>query len=113
VATPQFVFVQEGDIVSYTNNTVNMINPGDPVPWADAFGVAVYGIAPGATGQVVVHGVFLCPADPAAVFSEGDKLYWDAANKFITNNATGTNYAGYAAQAKVAGAGQAYLKLNF
>lgn len=39
--TPQFVFYQSGDILDYTNNTANTINPGDPVPMADAFGIAV------------------------------------------------------------------------
>lgn len=111
--TPQFVFIQEGDIMNYTNNTANAINPGDPVPWADAFGVAVYGIPVGAVGQVVVHGVFLGPCDPTVTFSEGDKLYWDTTNKFITNNATDTDYAGYAAQPKATGVNQAYLKLNY
>lgn len=111
---PQFVFIQQGDIITYTNATQNPINSGEPVPMAGAFGIATGdGIAAGSSGPVVVRGIFLGPADPAAVFSEGDKLYWDAANKFITNNATETSYAGYAAQAKAAGVSQAYLKLNY
>lgn len=112
--TPQFVFVQQGDILNYTNNTAKTINPGDPVPMASAFGIATgNGIAAGASGPVVVRGVFLGPADSTVAYSEGDKLYWDATNKFITNNATGTVYAGYAAQAKTAGVASGYLKLNY
>ena len=112
--TPQFVFVQQGDIINYTNTTASFINPGDPVPMANAFGIATgNGIAPGASGSVVVRGVFIGPADPAVAFNEGDKLFWDPTNKFITNNATGTEYAGYAAQSKSTGVANGYLKLNF
>lgn len=112
--TPQFVFVQQGDIINFTNTTANTIHPGDPVPMADAFGIATGdGIAPGATGPVIVRGVFLGPADPAVAYSQGDKLYWDPANQWITNNATGAGYAGYAAQAKSTGAASGYVKLHF
>ncbi|QDR81350.1 DUF2190 family protein [Sporomusa termitida] len=112
--TPQFVFTQQGDIIDFTNTTANPIRPGDPVPLAGAFGVATGdGIAPGATGPVVVRGVFLGPADPAVAYGQGDKLYWDPANQRLTNNATDTVYAGYAVQAKSAGTGNGYVKLHF
>jgi predicted RecA/RadA family phage recombinase len=111
---PQFGFVQQGDIIDITNTTDNPIRPGDPVPLAGAFGVATgNGIAPGATGPVVVRGVFLGPANPAVAYGQGDKLYWDPTNHWLTNNATDTVYAGYAVQAKSTGIGNGYVKLHF
>ena len=112
--TPQFVFTQQGDIIDFTNTTENPIRPGDPVVLVGAFGVATgNGIAPGATGPVVVRGVFLGPADPTVAYIQGDKLYWDPANHWLTNNATDTAYAGYAAKAKSTGIGNGYVKLHF
>jgi predicted RecA/RadA family phage recombinase len=112
--TPQFVFTQQGDIIDFTNTTENPINSGDPVLMTGVFGVATgNGIAPGATGPVVVRGIFLGPADPAIAYNQGDKLYWDSANRRLTNNATDTAYAGYAVKAKSTGAGSGYVKLHF
>lgn len=112
--TPQFGFVQQGDIIDFTNTTDNPILPGDPVPLAGAFGIATgNGIAPGATGPVVVRGVFLGPANPAVTYGQGDKLYWDPVNHWLTNNATDTVYAGYAVQAKSTGTGSGNVKLHF
>lgn len=112
--TPQFGFVQQGDVIDFTNTTDNLILPGDPVPLTGALGIATgNGIEPGATGPVVVRGVFLGPADPAVAYGQGDKLYWDPANHWLTNIATDTVYAGYAVQAKSTGAGSGYVKLHF
>ena len=114
MVTPIFVFVQQGDILNYTNNTASQISPGDPIPMAACFGVAVGNvIAPGATGAVVVHGVIQGPADPTTAFNQGDKLYWDHTNKFITNNATGTDIAGYAWSPKGIGYILAEVKLPY
>lgn len=112
--TLQFVFVQRGDILDLTNTTEKFIYPGEPVLMGGAFGVATGdGIAPGATGPVVVHGVFQGPANPAVAYGQGDKLYWDPVNQWLTNNATDTVYAGYAVKAKSTGTGNGYVKLHF
>lgn len=125
--TPVLTVIEEGTIMDYTNTTANTINPGDPVPMAACFGVAIpaggipgipgtpipAGIAPGATGPVVVRGVVQGPADSTVSFNNGDKVYWDPANKFFTSNATGTDVAGYAWAAKATGVNVARVKLPY
>ncbi|MBP2655399.1 MAG: hypothetical protein H6Q73_2968 [Firmicutes bacterium] len=109
----QCTYYQEGNIIDYENTGSSALSAGDPVPMTDAFGVAVYGIDAGATGPVVINGVFIVTADSTVSYAAGDKLYWDSTNKLFTTSATSTTYAGYAAKAKDTGTTVGYLKLNY
>ena len=111
---PLIVVVQRGDIMDYTNTAETAILPGDAVPMAAVFGVAVGDvIAAGATGAVCVNGVVEGPATSAVTYKQGDALYWDATNKAFTNVATDHTPAGYAWLAKAVGVNVAQSKISY
>jgi predicted RecA/RadA family phage recombinase len=110
---PTGVFIQEGDIMNYTNAGASALNNGDVVTGAGACGIVTgNGIAIGATGPVVVHGVFQLPAASAVSWAAFDKLYWDATNACLTNVTTNNTYIGFAQAAKATAVTIAQVKLN-
>jgi len=120
-------YIETGNIMEYTNTGSTELSPGDPVPMAGAFGVAIpsggtsgqggasvsMGIAPGATGPVVVHGVVSGPANSTEAFAQGQQLYWNATNGNFDSSATGNTPAGYAWMAKASGVAVAQAKLPY
>lgn len=70
------------------------LSPGEPFAVGQLFGVCS-GVASDA-GQLVVmfrEGVYELPKAPTDVVAVGDKLYWDAGNKRLTNQAVGPRCA--------------------
>jgi predicted RecA/RadA family phage recombinase len=110
---PQATFYQEGDIIDYTNSGTAAISAGDIVALINRCGVAVVDIAVGATGGVAVEGIFTAPADSTVSYGYGDKLYYDAARKVLTNAAANNTPAGWAARAKATGDSVAYWGLDW
>jgi predicted RecA/RadA family phage recombinase len=110
---PTGVYLAEGDILDYTNSGSSALNNGDVVTGAGACGVVTgNGIAVGATGPVVVHGVYQLPAVTTVSWAAFDKLYWDATNICLTNVTTGNTFIGYALNAKITASAAALVKLN-
>lgn len=87
-------FVQNGDVLDWTNGTGSDVSSGDPVVMGSAgdatIGVALVDIADGASGAVqIANGVFTLPKVTAAVFKQGESLMWDVStSKFDDNQAT-------------------------
>lgn len=69
-------FVNEGAVVEYTAGAD--ISSGDVVAMGDSVGIALTDIANGATGSVMIEGVFTVAKVAGTAWSAGDKLDWDA-----------------------------------
>ena len=112
-SVPTCLYIQEGDIINYTNGGASALNNGDVVATAGASGIVTgNGIAVGATGPLVVHGLFQCPADPSVAWAALDKLYWNFTSNFLTNVSSGNTYIGFAQAAKLTTVTTAAVKLN-
>ena len=87
---PQGVFVSSGECIDYTPGSA--VAAGDVVVQGDLVGIATRPIAAGTTGALAVSGIFDIVKASATVFTVGQKVYWDAANKVaVTTDGTGTN----------------------
>lgn len=82
-------YQQLGVIANYTNSTGAAIASGQVVVVGQTLGVALVGIAIGATGSVALEGVFDAPKVSGAVIAQGESLTWDvSAGAFDDNAAT-------------------------
>jgi predicted RecA/RadA family phage recombinase len=72
-------FVQDGDVIQWTNGTGVAVASGQVVKVGPGtLGVALVALANGATGSVAIEGVFSgVPKVSAAVFAQGEKLLFD------------------------------------
>lgn len=82
-------YVQDGNVIPYTNGTGSTITRGSVVRVGQILGIALDNIANGAVGQVQIKGVFTVPKVSAAVIAAGESLVWDvSAGAFDDNAAT-------------------------
>lgn len=82
-------FIQDGDIITWTNGTGSAVVSGQVVAIGNILAVALVDIANGASGSVKTRGVFTVPKVSAAVIAAGESLTWDvSAAKFDDNAAT-------------------------
>lgn len=82
-------YVQDGDVLDYTNTSGSTITSGTPVVMGNIIGVALADIANNATGAVAIDGVFTLPKVTGSAWTVGSKLLWDAsAGKFDVGTAT-------------------------
>lgn len=80
-------FVQEGVTIDYTASSA--ISSGDVVVMGSLIGIALADIANGATGSVMLSGVFDVPKVDAAVIAVGEEVLFDSsASKFDDAAAT-------------------------
>ena len=80
-------FIQPGEVIQYTAGS--NITAGTVVPIGNILGVALVDIASGATGSVMIEGVFTAPKVSGAVIAQGESLVWDvSAGAFDDNAAT-------------------------
>lgn len=68
-------YIQPGKVIQYTAGS--NITAGTVLPIGNILGVALNDIANGATGSVMIEGVFTAPKVSAAVIAQGEKLVWD------------------------------------
>lgn len=125
--TPVLTVIETGIVMEYTNAGTVELSPGDPVPMAACFGVAIpsggvsgqsgsavaSGIAVGGTGPVVVRGVVQGPALSTDVWAQGEATYWNATDGAFTVESSGGTPAGYAWAAKAAGVTTGEVKLPY
>ena len=82
-------FIQPGEVIDWTNGTGSAVASGAVVAIGQMLGVALVGIANGATGSVQIKGVFEVPKVSGAVIAAGESLVWDvSAGAFDDNAAT-------------------------
>ena len=80
-------YQQLGVIANYTNSTGAAIASGQVVVVGQTLGVALVGIAIGATGSVALEGVFDAPKASGAVIAQGESLTWDVSAGAFDDNA--------------------------
>lgn len=109
-------YVQEGNVINWTNNTAAAVASGDVVVIGQIIGIALVAIAIDAAGSVALEGVYTVPKVTGAVIAVGESLTWDvSAGKFDDNAATPAtgDITGAAAVAfESAGSGATTLKVR-
>jgi predicted RecA/RadA family phage recombinase len=105
------IYVQKGEINDFANTTAAEIEYNDVVPLAHRIGIAKEIIPVGAVGSLAVTGVYELPADTTAAFTNGETLYWDAANAKVVKT-SGDIVAGWAFADKVTAGTTALVKIG-
>ena len=80
-------FKQEGEIVTWTNDTGQAVVSGQVVRIGKVLGVALVDIASAADGSVALEGGFTVPKVSGAVIAQGENLTWDASAAAFDDNA--------------------------
>ena len=93
-------FIQNGERITWTNNTGSGVSSGDVVELTDCIAVAVTDIAAGAAGALQLTGVFQLAANAGESWTAGKKLYWDGTNDRLTITETSNIPAGHALENK-------------
>ncbi|UWQ59961.1 DUF2190 family protein [Leisingera caerulea] len=88
---------QDGEVLTLT--APYDVASGGGVKFGAIIGVASSPALSGEPVQVKRRGVFELPKASAQAWSDGDKLYWDDANKVLTTTATGNTLCGAAVAA--------------
>lgn len=70
-------FIQDGNVISFKNTTINPILYGEVVAIGTRIGVAACDIPAGFIGSLNLTGIYEMPCE-AVVFDVGDSLYWAA-----------------------------------
>lgn len=73
-------YIQPGDSLAYTNASGAAINVNDIVVAHAMIGVAATNIAIGASGAILVDGVFLLPKKAGTAMPTGTKVTWSVAD---------------------------------
>lgn len=94
------IYVQEGSILDYRNETAAEIKYCDVVPLTGAIGVAECNIPAGALGTINICGVYELPAETTSAFTMGQKLYWNVTGNVVTATDTDNIPCGMAVVAK-------------
>lgn len=76
--------VQPGKVLDYVNTTGEVIASGSVVVAGAMLGVALVGIAPGASGAVAVDGVFSVPKVTGAAMGQGVPAVFKAGAQAFT-----------------------------
>jgi predicted RecA/RadA family phage recombinase len=105
-------YVQEGAVMPWTNGTGGDISSGDVVLVGTRVGVALGDIADGDDGQVAIEGVFEVAKAAPLVISQGDLLYWDAADENFNKTDTDNTLAGFAFADAASADTTVLIKLN-
>lgn len=76
-------FVCDGKVMDYINGGDVDIASGAVVVIGDTVGIAVTNIAKGQTGAVEIEGVFTLPKAGGTALIQGEKTFWNTANKLV------------------------------
>ena len=88
-------YKQKGETLAYTNATGSDISSGDVVVIGNHIGVAEVDIANGSSGTVRVKGVHTLTKTTSKAATQGQALFWDSDNEYITTTPT-AYFAGFA-----------------
>lgn len=104
-------YIQDGDVINYQNGTGSAIASGAIVKIGALVGIALVDIANGATGSVMLEGVFKVAKATGAAWAQGDQLYWDATAGNFTKTSTSNTAAGHAFEPAASGDAVGYIRL--
>lgn len=115
------IFVKHGDEFPFENTTETGIKSGDIVVMNDVVGVAITDILPSSKGTVHAAGVIEAVKTTGQAWAQGQKVYYNAADKKFTTSAdsggqTPTAYVwagwAYIPALSAAASGQVKLKIS-
>jgi predicted RecA/RadA family phage recombinase len=110
-------FVQDGDVLLWTNGTGSAVTANSVVKIGQILGVALVDIANGSSGAVMIEGVFTVPKVSGAVIAQGESLTWDVSAGAFDDNlatpATGDVTGAPAVAAEAKGAGTTTIAVRF
>lgn len=104
-------FVQNGHMITVTA-PAGGIKSGAGMIVGNLFGIATMDAAEGKNVEMATTGVFDLPKAPAAVFTLGQRVAWDATNGQVVTPATGAYPIGVVTQAAANGATTAWVRLD-
>lgn len=96
--------IQNGKVIDYLNSGSEPILGGAVVIAGILAGIAVATIPAGDIGAVELQGVFELPKVTGSAMAVGDKVYWSAANNYVTKTATDNTAIGAVVDAELAAA---------
>ena len=106
-------YICGGEVFQYPVPASTTINAGDAVLMGSVVGIA-HGKGIGDNGDVIrvaAEGVYTVVKATGAVWTIGEKIYWDDTAKKFTPTATSNTLAGYAYTAQASGDTTGQLKL--
>lgn len=95
-------YVQPGKVITLTAPATQ--TSGSVVKVGSLVGIAMAAAASGAEVEVCVEGVFTVDKATGSAWTEGEKIYWDAAASKFTDTSTSNTLCGYAVAAAASGA---------
>jgi len=104
-------YVGEGEVLDFTNAGA-AIAAGSVVAMGKRIGIALTDIPTNSVGAVAVTGVYTIAKLATDDVSQGELLYWDAANNRLTETPGALNLAGFAAAPAGAGVATVRIKIN-
>jgi predicted RecA/RadA family phage recombinase len=104
-------YVKPGNVLTLT--APYDVDSGDGALVDSIFGIATADVANGEEGEFQTVGVFDIAKRAGISFTQGEKVYWHAANKDVTDlDSAGTYLIGVATQAAAADDATARVRLN-
>lgn len=104
--------IQPGKIMTYSNGG-SAISSGDVVVLTNQIGVAEVDIAASTgTGSVSLEGVYQLAKVTGTAFTQGDLLFWDGSNHYLTKTATGNTWAGQCFESAASGDSTCLVRLE-
>jgi len=107
-------YIRGGATLNWTNGTGLAVASGDPVVVGNRqLAIALVAIAAAAAGEVAMEGVFELPKNTSDAVTDGQKLWWDAANAEIINApAINSYFIGYAVGSELAATATCNVQLE-
>ena len=103
-------YVQPGKVLNLT--APYQRNTGQPAMIGSIFGVALATVANAVAGEFQVDGVWTLAKTAAQAWTLGDKIYWNAATKLVSNVATDGPLVGVATAAAANPSSTGTVRLN-
>ena len=104
--------IQSGAVLDWDNETSVDVESGDAVVIGDRIGIAVVDIDADDSGSVDFEGVYKLDKKSTDTWDQGDVLYWDDTNDYLTTTSSGNTVAGFAAEAGASAKTTGKVKLN-
>lgn len=104
-------FIQNGHMITVPAPTGG-IKSGSGMIVGNLFGIAVMDAVEGKNVEIATTGVFDLPKAPAAVFTLGQQVSWDATNNQVVATVTGAYPIGVVTQAATNGTTMAWVRLD-